>query len=645
MCGIAGVARLGSGPIAELPTALGAMNCLIAHRGPDGQGTWRHPSGRAGFTHRRLSIIDLVSGDQPMRDEAGNWIAYNGEVYNYIELRRELGVDGFRTTSDTEVILAAYRRWGQDCLDHLRGMFAFAIWDESRQALFCARDRFGIKPFYYATVGGNLYFASEIKALLPFLPDIETDLDGFKDYLSFQFCLGGKTLFKGVQELLPGHLLEVRDGTLSCRRYWEVYYQPDFSHTSRYFEERFSELLADSVRFHRRADVPVGAYISGGLDSSVVASLAAPEEGSNFVGFTGKFLQQPGYDESPYARALAEFRGFTLHELEITDRDFVANLERVVYHLDFPVAGPGSFPQYMVSQLAARHRKVLLGGQGGDEIFGGYTRYLVAYFEQCIKGAIEGTTHSGNFVVTYESIIPNLVALRNYKPMLQEFWREGLFDDLDRRYFRLINRAPTLGDEINWAALGAYDPFESFRSIFHGDNVGKESYFDSMTHFDFKTLLPALLQVEDRVSMAHGLESRVPFLDHPIVELAATVPANIKFENGNMKHVLRTAVRDLLPAAIYERTDKMGFPVPLHEWITQPGPVRDFVVDVFSSQAARSRELVDNRKTLAGLNQEKRFGRKAWGLLCLELWQRNFHDRPHVFREELRPPVNQEVLS
>jgi asparagine synthase (glutamine-hydrolysing) len=309
------------------------------------------------------------------------------------------------------------------------------------------------------------------------------------------------------------------------------------------------------------------------------------------------------------------------------------------------VAGPGSFPQYMVSQLAARHRKVLLGGQGGDEIFGGYTRYLVAYFEQCIKGAIEGTTHTGNFVVTYESIIPNLVALRNYKPMLQEFWREGLFDDLDRRYFRLINRAPTLDDEINWAALGAYDPFESFRSIFHGDNVGKESYFDSMTHFDFKTLLPALLQVEDRVSMAHGLESRVPFLDHPIVELAATVPANIKFENGNMKHVLRTAVRDLLPAAIHERTDKMGFPVPLHEWITQPGPVRDFVVDVFSSQAARSRELVDNRKTLAGLDQEKRFGRKAWGLLCLELWQRNFHDRPHVFREELRPPVNQEVLS
>ena len=186
----------------------------------------------------------------------------------------------------------------------------------------------------------------------------------------------------------------------------------------------------------------------------------------------------------------------------------------------------------MVSGLAAKQRKVLLGGQGGDEIFGGYARYLIAYFEQCIKGAIDGTMHTGNFVVTYESIIPNLTALANYKPLLKEFWRDGLFDELDARYFRLINRAPDLGDEIDWSQLGDYSPYESFREIFHGSNVGKESYFDSMTHFDFKTLLPALLQVEDRVSMAHGLESRVPFLDHPLVELAATVPADVKFKDG-----------------------------------------------------------------------------------------------------------------
>jgi asparagine synthase (glutamine-hydrolysing) len=251
---------------------------------------------------------------------------------------------------------------------------------------------------------------------------------------------------------------------------------------------------------------------------------------------------------------------------------------------------------------------------------------------------------NGRFVVTYESIIPNLVALKNYKPMLQEFWREGLFDDLDRRYFRLINRAPSLGDEINWAALGQYDPFETFRTIFHGANVGHESYFDSMTHFDFKTLLPALLQVEDRVSMAWGLESRVPFLDHRIVELAATIPADVKFENGNMKHVLRTAMRSKLPERIFNRQDKMGFPVPLHEWITQPGEVRDFVRDVFSSQAARSRELIDNSRVVKRMDGEARFGRQVWGLLSLELWQRAFHDRAHEYRRRLTQPMEEVTL-
>jgi asparagine synthase (glutamine-hydrolysing) len=281
----------------------------------------------------------------------------------------------------------------------------------------------------------------------------------------------------------------------------------------------------------------------------------------------------------------------------------------------------------MVSQLASRHRKVLLGGQGGDEIFGGYARYLIAYFEQCIKAAIDGTMHSGSFIVTYESIIPNLSSLREYKPLLQEFWREGLFEDLDRRYFRLINRSGVLREEINWEALGQYSPFATFQAIFRGENVAKESYFDSMTHFDFKTLLPALLQVEDRVSMAHGLESRVPFLDHPLVELAATIPSNIKFTDGTMKHVLKTAMGPILPPSIASRRDKMGFPVPLPEWLSKPGIVRDFVGDIFSSAWAQRRDLVDNRAVLSKIDQEPRFGRRLWGLLCLELWQRAFHDR------------------
>lgn len=635
MCGIAGIYNLRGERYPGLGRALGVMNGLQRHRGPDGEGVWEHRAGSVGFGHRRLSIIDLASGQQPMRDAEGNWVTYNGEIYNYLELRDELGLDSFATRSDTEVILRAYRKWGQDCVSHFRGMFAFALWDEANQTLFCARDRFGIKPFYYTVAGGTFYFASEIKALLPFLPDVRTDLQGFKEYVTFQFCLAGRTLYEGVSELAPGHVLVVRNGTIETRRYWEVWYDLDFDHTAKYFEERIHALLDESVQLHLRSDVPVGAYVSGGLDSGIVASLAAQRQGEGFQGFTGRFPLGPAYDESRYAQDLAKWRGFELHEAEITASDFVEHMQRVIYHLDYPIAGPGSFPQYMVARLAARHRKVVLGGQGGDEIFGGYARYLIAYFEQCIKAAIDGTMHSGNFIVTYESIIPNLGALREYKPLLQEFWRQGLFEDLDRRYFRLINRARDLGDEINWAAIERYTPYDTFRGIFRGQNVQKESYFDSMTHFDFKTLLPALLHVEDRMSMAHGLESRVPFLDHPLIELAATIPSNVKFMNGRMKHVLKNAMRGVLPDSIANRTDKMGFPVPLQEWVAQPGAVREFVQDVLSSRQALARDLVDNRKVLKGLGQEPKFGRKLWGLLSLELWQQTFHDRAASFKRLL----------
>ena len=324
-------------------------------------------------------------------------------------------------------------------------------------------------------------------------------------------------------------------------------------------------------------------------------------------------------------------RGSQLHELDITVSDFVEQIRRVIYHLDYPVAGPGAFPQFMVSELASRHRKVVLGGQGGDELFGGYTRYLVAYLEQCLRAAIDGTMHNGNFVVTYESILPNLTALRQYKPMLQDFWREGMFEPMDRRYFRLITRASHLQEVVRWDVLGDYSPYDTFRSIFQASNVEGESYFDRMTHFDFKTLLPALLQVEDRMSMAHGLESRLPFLDHPIVELAATIPADVKFEGGQLKKVLRSAFATMLPASIVERQDKMGFPTPLNAWAA--GPARDFVSDILSSRPALERSWVDNRGVLASLGDESAFGRGFWGLLSLEIWQREFHDRASHFRD------------
>ncbi len=630
MCGIAGIINLNACPDPELRKSLAVMNRVQQHRGPDGEGLWIHPHQHAGFAHRRLSIIDLSTGQQPMTDGAGNWITFNGEIYNYIELRDELGRDSFQTTSDTEVILRAYRRWGSDCVSHLRGMFAFALWDEDQQKLFCARDRFGIKPFYYTQANGAFYFASEIKALLPFMDRLEVDREGFKDYLAFQFCLAGKTLFQNVSELLPGHLLELQNGTLSIRRYWEVFYNVDFGMTAEVAEEKLQALLEDSVRVHLRSDVPVGSYLSGGLDSSAVALIGSRVAPSDFMAFTGKFSLGDEYDESRYAREAAERGGFGLLERELLPDDFIQNIRKIIYHLDYPVAGPGSFPQFMVSQLAAQHRKVVLGGQGGDEIFGGYTRYLIAYFEQCIKAAMEGTSHNGNFVVTYESIIPNLTALRNYKPLLQHFWREGLFEDMDHRYFRLINRSALLNEEIRWEGLGDYSPFETFRTIFHQDNVRKESYFDLMTHFDFKTLLPALLQVEDRVSMAHGLESRVPLLDHPLVEFAATMPANVKFKDGEMKHILRRVVRPYLPESILARKDKMGFPTPLTEW--SQGPLRDFIRDIFSSSKAQSRELMDGRKIVEGMGRETKFGRKLWGLLCLELWQQELLDQHKTFK-------------
>jgi asparagine synthase (glutamine-hydrolysing) len=630
MCGICGAIDLRGNPIEDLERRLEVMSSLIAHRGPDDAGIWTHERGHVGLAHRRLSIIDLNTGHQPMSDERGRWITYNGEIYNYPELRTQLGGEQFRTTSDTEVALRVHDRWNTQGLERLRGMFAYALWDEPAQELVCVRDRFGIKPFYYATVGDVVYFASEAKALLPFLPSIETDHDALKDYLAFQFCLAGKTLFKGVQELMPGHFLKLGRGAATPVRYWEVYFDVDFDHTDRYFEEQIGALLRESVELHLRSDVPVSTYLSGGLDSSAVASLAAAQSQATLHAFTGKFSEDERYDESRYARALAESRGLQLHEVDIGVGDFVTHLGDVVYHLDFPVAGPGSFPQYMVSKEASRHCKVILGGQGGDEIFGGYTRYLVAYFEQCVRAAIEGTMRDGNFVVTYESIIPNLVALRNYKPMLQEFWREGLFDDLDARYFRLINRTSQIDGEVDLAALGDYSPFETFREIFNGANVGHQAYFDKMTHFDFKTLLPALLQVEDRVSMAHGLESRVPLLDHRLVELAATIPADIKFKDGTMKHIFKQSVRTLVPEVISARKDKMGFPVPLTEWLA--GDAREFAVDTLSSAAALSRDLFDNRSVLAGLGDEAQFGRKGWGLLCLELWQQCFHDQESRFK-------------
>jgi asparagine synthase (glutamine-hydrolysing) len=635
MCGVAGAFSLSGSKIPGLRARLGHMARLIAHRGPDDRGFWLADDESIGFAHVRLAIIDTGGGGhQPMVGPDGSVIAFNGEIYNYLELKKHAEGQGriFRTTSDTETILAVYEDEGQRPIDRLRGMFAFAHWNPRSHQLTLVRDRFGIKPLYYAMCGDVLYFASEIKALLPFIPTIDTDWDALAEYLTFQYLLQDDTLFAGVKQLPPGHYLAVEPGgRLDTVRYWDVTYDIDYDHTEHYFLHEVQRQLNNSVDVHLRSDVEIGAYLSGGIDSTLIASLASERLGKGIKAYHGRFLEPDGYDESQYAQLAAESLGVNLRILDMNSADFERDLRTLIYHLDHPVAGPGSFPQFEVSRLAAQEVKVVLGGQGGDEIFGGYARYLVAYLEQCLRAAIDGTSNNGNFIVTLDSILPNLGVLREYQPLLQQFWREGLFGSLDQRFFQLIDRGGELRSEINWDDLDMSGVMERYMSIFNSTrNVRKEAYFDSMTHFEFKTLLPALLHVEDRVSMAHGLETRVPFLDHALIEFTATVPADVKFKGGSMKRLLKTGFREQIPAQILERRDKMGFPVPLTEWFE--GPLKQFATGIFESLRDRHSPIFNGTEILASFEQSSRFSRKAWSLMSMEIWMQQFHDQAGSWR-------------
>ncbi|HEX5632995.1 MAG TPA: asparagine synthase (glutamine-hydrolyzing) [Gemmatimonadales bacterium] len=625
MCGIVAVlTRFGRTPDPQL---LEAMADVIRHRGPDDAGQF--VDGHVGFQHRRLSIIDLEGGHQPMTSGPLT-IVFNGEIYNYVELREELRAKGhpFRTASDTEVILRAYAEWGEECVARLNGMFAFLLYDRERQQVLAARDHFGVKPLYYAQAGDELVFASEIKALLRH-PDVHRapNPDALHDYLTFQFVLADATLFHGVRKLLPGHYQVISLPALETRtvRYWEPTFRLDPYHTEEYFIDEVRRLLEDSVRLQLRSDVPVGCYLSGGMDSSLVAILAAPHVGERLQTFTGAFREGPEFDETPFALAVARLVGAEPHEVHPTEAEFCDLLPRLVWHMDEPVAGPGLFPQYMVARLAQRHVKVALGGQGGDEIFGGYARYLVAYFEQALKGAIFETNEEQEHIVSLRSIVPNLPALQQYVPMLRQFWSDELFEPMDRRYFRLIDRSGGALDLLAPDYRATYDReaiFARFQQVFnHPDTM---SYYNKMTHFDMVTGLPALLHVEDRVSMAVSLESRVPLLDHRLADLVTSMPPGMKFKGGELKYMLRRAAHDVLPAVVRDRRDKMGFPVPLHLWAR--GRARDFFHDVLLSSRARTRGLFDPVAVERLLGHETAFGRRLWGLVNLELWHRQFLD-------------------
>lgn len=606
------------------------MMARIAHRGPDGEGV-HHVPGQAIFGHRRLAVIDLDHGMQPMvtSDERFT-LVFNGEIYNYLELREELRAEGvsFKTRSDSEVLLQMLIKYGVSAINRLNGMFSFVFHDKQANEWIAARDHFGIKPLYYTKVGAELIFGSEIKALLehPRLQAVRDDHSLFQ-YLSFQFCLEDRTLFSSIKKIKPGHYLVGQgDVVRSEQSYWENEYRIDSYHNENYFRAELLELLNDSVRLQIRSDVPVGGYLSGGIDSSLVCRLAADHLGQSMPMFHGRFAEGVQYDESGYAKDLADVTAGFYVEVVPTAEQFVHDIPTLIEALDEPLAGPGLFPQYAVSKLAKEHVKVVLGGQGGDEIFGGYARYLAGYLEQALKGSILETQEEGQHLVTLETIVPNLAVLKQYTPLLRNFWSKGLFEDMDARYFHLIDRSQGLTQVLHPDLVADFDGdrlFADFQKVFNRPNTS--SYINKMTHFDQKTLLPALLQIEDRVSMSVSLESRVPLLDRRIVDLMATMPPPLKFQGGQTKHVLKKTIQHLLPDSILNRQDKMGFPVPLAEWMNG-GLVREFVEDTLLSQRSLQRGVFSPVALRGMITHQGVGGRQLWGALSLELWHQRFID-------------------
>ncbi len=625
MCGIAGFR---SNSVPDPQGTIRAMMDSIAHRGPDDEG--QIDIDNVSFGHKRLSIIDIEHGHQPMQTEDQRFtLIFNGEIYNYLELRELLIAKNhkLRTHSDTEVLLLLYVEFGKDVVDYLNGMFAFAIYDAQEKELFLARDHFGIKPLYYYHDQDNFVFASEIKALLkhPAVPR-EVDQRSIYEYLTFQFVLKKHTLFQSINKLEPGTYLRLKDGQITEKReYWKLEYYIDDTKTENQFLDELLDLLENSLLIQVRSDVPVGSHLSGGLDSSAVAVLASQNYAGQLKTFTGGFKESASYDETNYARIVSDSISSEHFEIFPTANDFIDCFEKLVYHMDEPGAGPGIFPQYMVSKLASEQVKVVLGGQGGDEVFGGYARYAIAYLEQCIKGSIFETQEEGQHVVTLPSIIPNLALLREYVPLIQSQFSSGLFGEMDRRYFKMIDRSPNLHQMYAPEFLSERHSdtiFSKFTEIFN--NPETPSYFNKMTYFDVKTLLPTLLQVEDRVSMAVSLESRVPLLDKRIVELSSRMSPTLKFSGGKTKYMLSKALKNILPRETLERKDKMGFPVPINEWMQ--GPLKEFVLDIFNSQRARERGVYNIQAINSHISKMGKFNRDLWGAINLELWFKNLID-------------------
>lgn len=603
-----------------------AMNRQIVHRGPDDEGLMAQEN--VGLAMRRLSIIDVQSGHQPMTNEDGNlWIVFNGEIYNHNELRCDLEARGhhYRTHSDTETIVHLFEEYGDDCVARLRGMFAFAIWDNSIRRLFVARDRLGIKPLYYSYIDGVLLFGSEIKAILAY-PGVQAKFNRqtLAEYLAFGYIAGTETMYEGIEKLPPGYTLAVDEsGQLETSQFWDLKLTDDSgSHAREYYVRGYRELLEQCVSSHLMSDVPLGVFLSGGLDSSAVAALTTKIRKAPIETFSVGYGEEE-FSELPYARAVAKHIGSKHHEVSLSREEFFQNLPRLIWHEDEPLVWPSSVSLNFVARLAKERVTVVLTGEGSDETLAGYTRYawtlLNARMDSLYRGvtpailrnAVRNQLASGRLPATRRRQLEHTFLMRDGAS-----WESFYFDNFYSA-FSSSEQLELLTDEARRFAGNAYANCMTIWDQSQGDLLRRLLYTDA------KTYLVELLMKQDQMSMAASVESRVPFLDHALVEFTAAIPAKYQTKGLNGKMILKSAVEDLLPREIIYR-QKMGFPTPWAYWLA--GPQLDQLEALLTEERTLGRGYF-RPDAVRSMFAEHRAGRRdhgnrIWRLLNLELWLR-----------------------
>ena len=645
MCGINGIAfseRSGREVGARL---LDEMRDVITHRGPDDARSFLDRN--VGLGHRRLSIVDVAAGQQPMTNEDGRlWITYNGEIYNHADYRAELEARGhtYRTHCDTETILHLYEEHGPRCVEYLRGMFAFAVWDGNRRELFVARDRLGVKPLYYVhTADGSLYFASEIKSLLAAgAVRPELNFGALPDQFANHATCGDDTLFRGVRRLAPGHTMTWReDGSVRIEKYWDVSFAPGGGGNGRAKSEdeyvaEWSELVRTSVRLRLMADVPLGMFLSGGIDSSAIAAVMRGMVAEPIKTFSVAFAEREA-NELEYARAVARAFKTDHHEVVVSPEEFFAALPRLVWHEDEPLAHPSSVPLYFVSRLAQRHVKVVLTGEGSDELLAGYGRYRKTVYNLSL-GAKYRAIAPAPLRRAVSAAIRTLPAASAPRQKLARTFL-ALPPDIESIYFdnfsvfgRAMQSELFTGETkeriVSESDGDGLDPYARVRS--HLARTDARTLLDRLLYADTKTYLHELLMKQDQMSMAASIESRVPFLDHKLVELSARLPERLKLRGWTTKYVLRRAMRGVLPDAILRRP-KMGFPVPVGAWLR--GPYRHVVDEYVLGERALARGIFRPefvRSLVARHRAGENHWERVWALVNFELWLRQFVDGEHA---------------